>query len=235
MELLSHCTSMRSPPASDSAATDYNYKFYGPVWNESKDGSLALPPFWLSVRAMIAALCRDAPLRSDDDPDVCHGLQFDSWLELKLSDLASHVKAGALPAIVATRKLLEIGADGKPCVGPVRVAERYTTDECPGEWLPASFQLLKAFVLEGADLCDFASPGAPVSPEFLSEWRRLFEREGQSGRFRYPAASDRDVEFTTKVVLTLDDLARSLNVPDDLPIQVRAHKVSVTAVVPPCQ
>jgi hypothetical protein len=104
-----------------------------------------------------------------------------------------------------------------------RVANEYS-ESCPTPWPAASFNLLTQFVLKEATLVDLSSEGAPVSAEFREEWRRLFDKDGE---YRLPARSrckDR-VELTTEVVLKLEDLARSLNVPDDMPVQMRAHKV----------
>jgi hypothetical protein len=97
-----------------------------------------------------------------------------------------------------------------------RVAGEYA-EGCPKKkWEnPGSFDLLRQFVVDGATLEDLFSEGAPVTPQFVDEWRRVKKLKGTEAK----------TDFTPKVVLALDDLARSLNVADDLPLQIRAHRV----------
>jgi hypothetical protein len=108
-------------------------------------------------------------------------------------------------------------------------------------WCRACFDRLRDYVFHGAFKAhtdDLPGPDeaemlwlkknqhrVPVTPTFISELRRLkLEREEDVSR--------PEPELTYDVVMTLKDLASSLNVPKELPEALKLHRVRFTSYTP---
>ncbi len=123
----------------------------------------------------------------------------------------------------------------------------YRIDTCPEEWPVEAFNLLVHFIFKVADVDDLRLAGAPVSAEFTEEWQRLWAANdyrrptgggggrgvasagsastgGESGSNGEHGVARGTFAFTQQVVMTLDDLAKSLGVEDDAHLALRAHK-----------
>ncbi len=101
----------------------------------------------------------------------------------------------------------------------------YSSSDLSSPWNGYEFDRLEAYVFGSMADEEIKLPGGPFTDEFRNEWQRL--RTSTDRGNPCPLARER---LTRDLVLAVDDLASSLNIPTTLPKALQAHQVRVSVL-----